>query len=185
MTITRDYDVTEQFLNQGDDDSFSAVFGLYSPQLVAFFRRRGHETCTAQDLAQDVMLTVYQRAGQVRDHRLFRAWLFKVAHNAAHRHFARRMRRVPTVDMDDVGELLAGHGNSPRGPASEFMDWMKFLDPKEQETMTLRFVEEWEYREIAAAQAIPIGTVQWRVFNSKKKLAVHLRRRQGELSKAA
>jgi DNA-directed RNA polymerase specialized sigma24 family protein len=40
--------------------------------------------------------------------------------------------------------------------------------------MTLRFVEEWEYHEIAAAQDIPIGTVQWRVFNSKKKLAMHL-----------
>lgn len=51
---------------------------------------------------------------------------------------------------------------------------MKFLDGQERETMILRFVEEWEYHEIAAAQAIPIGTVQWRVFNSKKKLAAHL-----------
>lgn len=62
---------------------------------------------------------------------------------------------------------------------------MKFLDPQEREAMTLRFVEDWEYHEIAAAKAIPIGTVQWRVFNSKKKLAVHLRPRQGELLKAA
>ena len=64
---------------------------------------------------------------------------------------------------------------------------MKFLDAQERETMTLRFVEEWEYHEIAAAKAIPIGTVQWRVFNSKKKLALHLTRTaryrwQGRLS---
>jgi DNA-directed RNA polymerase specialized sigma24 family protein len=45
--------------------------------------------------------------------------------------------------------------------------------------MKLRFVEQWEYHEIAAAQAIPIGTVQWRVFNAKKKLAAHLKTRQG------
>ena len=45
---------------------------------------------------------------------------------------------------------------------------------KERETMALRFIEQWEYHEIAAAKAIPIGTVQWRVFNSKKKLAAHL-----------
>ena len=51
--------------------------------------------------------------------------------------------------------------------------------------MTLRFVEEWEYHDIAAAKAIPIGTVQWRVFNSQKNLAVHLCPRQGELPKAA
>ena len=40
--------------------------------------------------------------------------------------------------------------------------------------MELRFIEQWEYHEIAAAQAIPIGTVQWRIFNVKKKLAPQL-----------
>ena len=52
---------------------------------------------------------------------------------------------------------------------------MDFLEGGEKEALTLRFVEEWEYHEIAAARNIPIGTVQWRVFNSKKKLAAHLR----------
>jgi RNA polymerase sigma factor (sigma-70 family) len=99
VTSTRDYEVAEQFLIQGDDDSFSALFKIYSPQLVAFFRRRGHEKCVAEDLTQEVMLTVYQKAGQVRDHRLFRAWLFRVARNAACRLFAQRMRQVPTVNM--------------------------------------------------------------------------------------
>jgi hypothetical protein len=61
-----------------------------------------------------------------------------------------------------MGETLPAPGHSPFGPASEFQDWMKFLDPVERDTMTLRFVEEWEYHEIAAARAVPIGTVQWR-----------------------
>jgi DNA-directed RNA polymerase specialized sigma24 family protein len=76
--------------------------------------------------------------------------------------------------VTDLNELLAPSNNQPRGPAAEFRDWMKFLDPQEREAMTLRFVEEWEYHEIASAKAIPLGTVQWRVFNSKKKLARHL-----------
>jgi RNA polymerase sigma factor (sigma-70 family) len=65
-------------------------------------------------------------------------------------------------------------------PAFEFMDWMAFLDAREREVMTLRFIEEWEYHEIATAQAIPIGTVQWRVFNAKKKLAPYLATPQGQ-----
>jgi DNA-directed RNA polymerase specialized sigma24 family protein len=44
------------------------------------------------------------------------------------------------------------------------------------EIMILRFVEQWEYHEIAAAQSVPIGTVQWRVLNSKKKLTARLTR---------
>jgi RNA polymerase sigma-70 factor (ECF subfamily) len=167
-------EVAEQFLSRADDDSFDALFRVFSPQLVAFFRRRGHETGIAEDLAQEVMLTVYRRAGQIRDHKLFRAWLFKVARNAACRHFAQCTRQAPTVEVADLNELPAAPAPQSGGYASEFHDWMKFLEPPEREAMTLRFIEEWEYHEIADAKAVPIGTVQWRVFNSKKKLAPHL-----------
>ena len=174
MTNFEECEITERFLEQADHDSFNAVFRVFSPQLVAFFRRRGHEKDIAEDLAQEVMLTVYRKAGQLRDHKLFRAWLFKVARNAACRYFAQRTREVPTVDVADISDFLPAPNHGPFGPTAEFKDWMKFLDAQERETMKLRFIEEWEYHEIAAAQAIPIGTVQWRVFNSKKKLAVHL-----------
>ena len=93
MKNLQDCEVAERFsAEQADDDSFNAVFRVFSPQLVAYFRRRGHETGVAEDLAQEVMLTVYRKAGQLRDHKLFRAWLFKVAHNAACRHYAQRTR---------------------------------------------------------------------------------------------
>jgi DNA-directed RNA polymerase specialized sigma24 family protein len=58
---------------------------------------------------------------------------------------------------------------------------MSLLESREREALTLRFVEEWEYHEIAAAKAIPIGTVQWRV----KKLATHLRAPELSRGKAA
>jgi RNA polymerase sigma-70 factor (ECF subfamily) len=174
MTSFEECEVAERFLGQADEDSFNDVFRVFSPQLVAFFCRRGHEKGVAEDLAQEVMLTVYRKAAQVRDRKLFRAWLFKVARNAANRHFAQRTRQLATVDVSDLTESLAGPNHYPFGPAAEFQGWMKFLDDRERETMTLRFVEEWEYHEIAAAQAIPVGTVQWRVFNSKKKLAAYL-----------
>src|SRR5260370_42571210 len=90
VTKLRECDVAEQFLNQADEESFNALFRVFSPQLVGFFRRRGNENGVAEDLAQEVMLTAYRRAGQLRDHKLFRAWLFKVARNAACRYFVQR-----------------------------------------------------------------------------------------------
>ncbi len=116
MNYLQENEVAERFLNQADEDSFDAVFRVFSPQLVAFFRRRGHENTIAEDLAQEVMLTVYRKSGQLRDHRLFRAWLFKVARNAANRHFAQRTREVPTVDVADMGESLAAPNHNPLGP---------------------------------------------------------------------
>jgi RNA polymerase sigma-70 factor, ECF subfamily len=174
VTSSQENEAVERFLEQADEDSFNALFRTFSPQLVSFFRRRGHDQGIAEDLAQDVMLTVYRKAGQLRDQKLFRAWLFQIARNAACRQFVQRSRQVPTVDLADMTDSLPAPCHNPFGPTAEFKEWMKFLDAQEREAMTLRFVEEWEYHEIAAAKAIPIGTVQWRVFNSKRKLAVHL-----------
>jgi len=174
VNTLQECEIAARFLERADHDSFNAVFGVFCPQVVAFFRRRGVEKDIAEDLAQEVMLTVYRKAGQLRDRKLFRAWLFKVARSVACRYFAQRTRELPTVDVADISDFVPAAKWTPFGPAVEFNDWMKFLDAQERETMTLRFVEQWEYHEIAAAQAIPIGTVQWRVFNSKKKLAAHL-----------
>jgi hypothetical protein len=76
----RECEVAEQFLDNPNEDSFAAVFRTFTPQLVAFFRRRGHKTVPAEDLAQEVMLTVYRKAGQIRDRSLFRAWLLSAPH---------------------------------------------------------------------------------------------------------
>jgi RNA polymerase sigma-70 factor, ECF subfamily len=185
MMNSRENEVAERFLEQASEDSFNALFRMFWPQVVSFFRRHGHELSVAEDLSQEVMLKVYHKADQLRDHKSFRAWLFKIARNAEYRHFAQRRRQVATVDLADVTERLRDPNLSPFGPTSEFSDWMRFLDAQERETMTLRFVEEWEYHEIAAAKAIPIGTVQWRVFNSKKKLMPHLSAHRKMAGKAA
>jgi RNA polymerase sigma-70 factor (ECF subfamily) len=171
--------VTEKFLENPNEDSFSDLFHTFTPQLVAFFRARNCDTALAEDLAQEVMLIVHRKAEQIRDRTLFRAWLFKIARNTLCRHYGKQTREVETVDLAEVGDRLVAASHKPAGtPAFEFLHWMAFLDSREREVMRLRFIEQWEYHEIAAAQAMPIGTVQWKVFNAKKKLAPYLTTRQ-------
>ncbi len=174
MQSFQEREICDCFLERADDDSFTEMFRVFSPKLVAFFRRRGCENGMAEDLAQDVMFTVYRKGGQIRDHALFRAWMFQVARHALYRQFALRAREGRGVELADVIEFVPAPGSNPMGATFEFHDWMKFLDTQERQTMELRFIEGWEYHEIAAAQAIPIGTVQWRVFNCKRKLSAHL-----------
>jgi RNA polymerase sigma-70 factor (ECF subfamily) len=166
----------EGFLESPNEDSFRPLFQIFSPQLISFFRARGCELVLSEDLAQEVMFTVYRKAYQLRDRTLFRGWLFKIARSVLCRHHGKRSREVETIGVENLSDCLVASTHVPAGPpAFEFLHWMQFLDTREQEALRLRFVEEWEYHEIAAAKAIPIGTVQWRVFNAKKKLAPHLR----------
>ena len=153
---------------------------------LPILRARRCEQGLAEDIAQEVMLTVYRKATQVRDRSLFRAWLFKIARNALCQHYGKQSREVETVDLAEVSHCSIAFSHKATGtPAFEFLKWMEFLDSRESEVMKLRFVEQWEYHEIAAAHSIPIGTVQWRVFNAKKKLAPFLASRQERVRDAA
>src|SRR5580698_3130753 len=167
--------ITTTFLESPNEDSFADLFKTFSPQLVAFFRARGCELGLAEDLAQEVMLTVYRKAAQVRDRPLFRAWLFKIARNTLCRHYRKQTHEVQTVNFEETTDRLAAVSGKASGiPAFEFLRWMTLLDSGEREIMELRFIEQLEYHEIATARQLPIGTVQWRVFNAKKKLAPYL-----------
>jgi RNA polymerase sigma-70 factor (ECF subfamily) len=163
---------TETFLGSPNEESFTELFLTLTPQLVSFFRSRGCATDLSEDLSQEVMLTVYRKAAQLRDQTRFRAWLFTIARHALYRHHGKRSVEVVAIDVRDIVDTRT---KPMEFPAFEFHHWMTFLESNEREALTLRFVEEWEYHEIAAAKAIPIGTVQWRVFNAKKKLATRLK----------
>ncbi len=168
--------IVAQFLESPSEHSFADLFRIYTPQLISFFRARSCERAVSEELAQEVMFIVYRKADQLHDRTLFRAWLFKVARNALCRHFGKQSREVDTIELEKVADRLVAYGKAQTAmPAFEFLQWMSFLDSSEQEALILRFVEGWEYHEIAAEKAIPIGTVQWRVFNAKKKLAPHLK----------
>jgi len=171
--------VVPKFLEAPSEDSFADLFKIFTPQLISFFRARGCEPAVSEDLAQEVMFIVYRKANQLRDRTLFRAWLFKVARSALCRHYGKQSREVETIELEKMADRLTATAKAAAAtPAFEFLHWMSFLDSREREALTLRFVEQWEYHEIAAAKSIPIGTVQWRVFNAKKKLAPHLKRRE-------
>jgi len=57
--------ITENYLEAPSESSFAELFRTFTPQLVAFFRARHCELSLAEDLAQDVMLTVHRKATQV------------------------------------------------------------------------------------------------------------------------
>jgi len=183
----RDREAVDKFLDSPGEQSFEEVFHVFTPQLVAFFRSRRCDFSLAEDLAQEAMLNAYRKARQLRDRRSFRGWLFKIALNVMREYHGNKARGAESVTLSAVADRLVTQDNRSSGgtPAFEFLRWMSALNSRESEVMKLRFIEEWEYHEIAAAQAIPLGTVQWRIFNAKKKLAPYLAAREEGMRKAA
>ena len=163
----------ENFLLTGADEDFCALFEIVYPRVRRYFLLRGIEVWEAEELAQDVMVIVYQRAGEVREKEFFNGWLFKVAKNELARFWRRRQTRNRIAGMEPIDDELAERLMTEMEVAgsSDFAEWVSYLEPAERDIVILRFVEELSYEELAVALGIPIGTVKWRLFNAKKKLA--------------
>ena len=169
-SASRNHEVIERFLCAPSEDSFSSLFHLVAPWMVGYFRARGCDVEMAKDLTQEVMLSVYKASHALRSRDRFRPWLYRIAQNVLLRHFRDESRRVPTVRLNAEAEEACGRPQNPY-LRSQFSEWMASLNPDERQIMLLRYVDELEHHEIAAVLEIPIGTVQWKIFHSKKKLA--------------
>ena len=172
-SLVEDRQTIENFLLTGADEDFCALFEAVYPRVRRYFLLRGMEAGEAEDLAQDVMVIVYQRAGEVREKEFFHGWVFKVAKNELARFWRRRQTRSRLAEMEPLDDKLAEKLMTEMEVAgsSDFVEWVSYLEPAERDIIILRFVEELSYEELAVALAIPIGTVKWRLFNAKKKLA--------------
>lgn len=163
----------ENFLLTGAEEDFCALFESIYPRVRRYFLLRGMEAGEAEDLAQNVMVIVYQRAGEVREKEFFHGWLLKVAKNELARFWRRRQTRDRVAKMEPLDDDLADKLMTEMEVAgsSDFVEWVSYLEPAERDIIILRFVEELSYEDLAVALGVPIGTVKWRLFNAKKKLA--------------
>jgi RNA polymerase sigma-70 factor (ECF subfamily) len=162
-------EAVERFLAGPSEESFEDLFREVAPQILYYFRVRGCDLDLAEDLTQEVMLSVYRAHTALRDKERFRPWLYQIARNSLVRHFRDASRRVRTTGLEASKDLSEPAAEVP----SEFSEWMAWLKPDERQVMLLRYMDGLEHREIAAVLGIPLGTVQWRVFHATRKLASH------------
>jgi len=147
------------------------------------------DTAKAEDLVQETYLRALKaREGfDLNEGYGIRPWLIRIMHNL-HVSRAEREKRQPQAADDQHLEAAAGGaGDSassnlpPLDPASfEGMDdqlvrALNTLPPEYQSVLTLWAIDDFSYKEIAAALDIPIGTVMSRLYRARHQLSDQLR----------
>lgn len=147
------------------------------------------ERADAEDLVQEAVLHALRGFGGFTPGTNFKAWFFRILHNA----FLTRLRTWPGdkrhVPLDNTPELTLlestddGHQSYGRDPSllAEF-DWdevtaaLQRLPDDHRIIAIMCFAEELSYQEMADALGIPIGTVRSRLHRARKMLQSQLRR---------
>ena len=161
-----------------DRAAFGRLFAFYGPRVKAYLRRLGAEDAAAEDMTQEVMLTVWRRAHQFdRARAALSTWIFTIARNK--RIDAIRRDRRPDYDPDDPA-LLEEPDASPRGDEVVEAAQMRRIVlgavdqlPAEQaDLLRIFYYEEKSHSVIAEELGLPLGTVKSRLRLAIGKLRV-------------
>jgi len=161
-----------------DRAAFGRIFAFYGPRVKAYLRRLGAGDAAAEDLTQEVMLSVWKRAHQYdRGRAALSTWIYTIARNK--RIDALRRDRRPDFDPDDPALVVAGDG-APRGDRHaeaeqvrrEVMRAVERLPQEQAQLLRIFYFEEKPHSVIAEELGLPLGTVKSRLRLALSKLRV-------------
>jgi RNA polymerase sigma-70 factor (ECF subfamily) len=160
-----------------DRQAFSVLFAHFAPRLKSWLKGKGLGDRQAEDIAQDVMVTLWQKADRFDPAKArLSTWLFRVARNR----FIdlTRKQKYPEVNADDhmadmVAEEESDHqailGQKQKGVAQALVA----LSEDQRAVVELSFFEELSHSQIAERLDLPLGTVK-----SRLRLAFDVLRRE-------
>jgi RNA polymerase sigma-70 factor (ECF subfamily) len=159
----RDEILVRRVAEFGDERAFSELYdryvGLVYGAGIRYLRERAH----AEDLVQEVFLSVWRGAASFDVSKAgFATWIYRITRNRATDHVRRRRSRVRTVGSDFPIEPEEA---DPAGDLSRSFDIaaaLSRLTPVHREVLTLAYMEGLTQREISRRTDTPLGTVKSR-----------------------
>jgi len=155
----------------GNRDAFARLVEAYWARLFRWLYHLTHDRHLAEDLAQETFLKALAHLGRFQAGTNFRAWLFRIGHNAfANQHRSPSRRRAP------LPEDLPSRSQGPAEDAchrellADLASAVERLPMEFRAALLLRAEEGLSFRQIAGVMDITEETARWRVFKARQKL---------------
>ena len=177
-------------LRDRDEEAFNEIVGLHGDKVFNLVLRMVGNRSEAEDIAQEVFVTVFKSIDSFRGESKFTTWLLRIAANHSKNRIKYLSRRpVDGAGLDGASEdAMADHGRAPlqshvSGPharleAAEVEAMMQkaiaSLGEDQRLLVVLRDIEELSYEEICEITGLPEGTVKSRLHRARMALKEHL-----------
>ena len=163
---------------QADRQAFAKVYKYFGPRVKSFLVSRGLPQATADDVLQEVMLAVWQKASSYDPAKAkLSTWVFTIARYK----YIDRLRRegcrpTETADFDlhESENMLSDDEVLQEQRQDAVKAAIANLPPKQHSVIFLSFVKGLAHSEIAEQLNLPLGTVKSRIRRSFEQLREEL-----------
>jgi len=180
--------MTTAVANSSDLEDFEAVVRLYWLKIFRFALASLRDRHAAESLAQDCFFKAYKARHGFRGDASVGTWLMQIAVNLVRDHARdRRLQfwkraRLTAVDLNTAGGWLPDGGASPevaalaREQVAAVWAATESLSERQRTVFLLRFVEDMDLLEIAAATGLKEGTVKAHLFRALQAVRERVRK---------
>ncbi len=148
-----------------DRAAFAALFDHFAPRLKGFIVRSGTGSGQAEEIVQDVMLTVWRKADQFDPTRAqVSTWVYQIARNRQIDVIRKENRPLPeelaeaTEAEPDASQILAVEQES-----SQLKQALSRLKSDQREIIERAYLGELSHQEISTQTGLPLGTIKSRI----------------------
>jgi RNA polymerase sigma-70 factor (ECF subfamily) len=151
-------------------EPFEAIVSEHYERLYRFALSLTRAEADAQDLTQQAFYVWATKGHRLRDGSKVKTWLFTTLHRAF-LDARRRQNRFPQCELDEAWQHLPtvslelNHLDS-----SQVLSALAKVDDVFQAAVTLFYLEDYSYKDIAEVLEVPIGTVKSRLARGLAQL---------------
>ena len=167
---------------EGHEEAFEQLVHRYQRKVYTLILRMVRNRETALELAQDSFLKVYRKLSALKDMSRISPWIMQIAHNTTLDWLKRKRVDSVSADFDDQATqsklsrfMACSYHQTPediveRLAPSDLDLLVNRLDIKYRTIITLRFVQGYQFHEIAQILELPLSTVKFRKHYAIKLL---------------
>ncbi|QOV13188.1 sigma-70 family RNA polymerase sigma factor [Viridibacillus arvi] len=148
---------------KGDDTAFLAIMQLYKNDLyrTAYaFLKNEHDAIEA---VQEVTVRAYQKIHTLKEPAYTKTWLIRIMINYCQNQIAKNKRFTSNEKLQEIATM-----DDTR--FLELNEAMASLSKKDQQLITLKYLQNTKIKDIAVLENIPEGTVKSRLHKALQSL---------------
>jgi RNA polymerase sigma-70 factor (ECF subfamily) len=165
----------------GEREAFEQLFALYQPRLKYYVRRLNDSNSETEDILQNIWVTVFRKVHKLKDNNSFSVWLYRIARNEVFGRFRQNKKFVELPQEKEHPQYNDDDHEFPAEDAQKLHNALNKIQPYHREVLTLSFIEQMSYQQIAEVIGCHIGTVRSRLFYAKQSLRKEMDRYNGQL----
>ncbi|MEM1389109.1 MAG: sigma-70 family RNA polymerase sigma factor [Pseudomonadota bacterium] len=160
-----------------DKVAFSRLFDFFAPRLKAAVMRSGAASAQAEEIVQDVMLTVWRKAGLFDPERAqVSAWVYQIALNRQIDVMRKEGRPMPEeITREGEAEPDASRVLAVEQEALQLRDAMERLTPEQRGVIERAYFGEMTHQDIREETGLPLGTIKSRIRLGLERLRHELK----------